>query len=72
MILNKLRIIASLTAAIKKKGGIDFGVNCNQWDTVLNLHYGAIKMHIEAAANAAGYDSIPGFPLVQLKYRTAL
>ena len=72
MILNKLRIIASLTAAIEAEGHVDFGVNCARWDTILNLHYGATKLHLKAAANAAGYDMIEGFPLIQLKYRTAL
>ncbi len=71
MILNKLRILASLKAAIEAKGCIDFTVSCSKWDTLLNLHYGATKLHIKAAANAAGYDTIDGFPLIQLKYRTA-
>lgn len=71
MILNKLRIIASLTAAIEAKKHIDFSVNCAKWDTILNLHYGATKLHLTAAADAAGYDAIEGFPLIQLKYRTA-
>ncbi len=69
MILNKLRIIAALKAAIEAKGHIDFSLSCARWDTILNLHYGATKLHIKAAANAAGYDTIEGFPLIELKYR---
>ena len=71
MLINKLRIIASLTAAIEARGSIDFYVNCARWDTMLNLSYGATKLHIKAAANAAGYDVIHGLHAIELKHRTA-
>ena len=72
MLINKERIIASLAAAIEARGPLDFFVNCARWDTMLNLSYGATKLHIRAAANAAGYDVIHGPNAVELKHRTAL
>ena len=72
MLINKVRIIASLTAAIEAKGCIDFYVNCARWDTMLNLSYGATRLHIKAAANATGYDTISHPNVVELKHRTVL
>jgi len=72
MLINKLRIIASLTAAIESRGPADFYVNCARWDTMLNLSYGATRLHIKAAAKAAGYDAIHGSHAVELKHRTVL
>lgn len=72
MLINKVRIIASLTAAIESRGPADFFVNCARWDTMLNLGYGSTKLHIKTAANAAGYDVIHGAHAVELKHRTVL
>ena len=71
MLINKLRIIASLKSAIEAKGCVDFTVNCARWDTILNLSYGATKLHIKAAANAVGYDVIEGVASFELKHRIA-
>lgn len=72
MLINKPRIIASLQAAIQAKGCIDFTVNCARWDTILNLEYGATKLHIAEAANAVGYETFAGANLVKLSYRLAV
>jgi len=72
MLINKARIIASLTAAIESRGPANFFVNCARWDTILNLNYGSTKMHIKAAANAAGYDTIQGTYAVELIHRSVL
>ena len=71
MLINKARIIASLTAAIEAREDIDFYVNCARWDAMLDLSRGSTKLHITAAAHAAGYDAIRHLQVFELKYRAA-